>query len=131
MNILEKMEADRLERVRKENERAERVEAETQKLPGEVKELVESYFVWPANPAPFHSALTNKENLVNYLLEVQGEEETDKTKKQDSKFIEEIWIKDKLNGPGPFPLNAIKEMRKTKKREQNTNRFYLENLELF
>lgn len=131
MNILEKMEADRLQRVAAEQERARTVELESAKLPFEVKKLVDNYFVWPANPAPFHSALTNKQNLVNYLLEIQGEEETEKTQKQDHKFIKEVWIKDKLNGSGPFPLNAIKEMRKAKKREENTNRFYLENLELF
>ena len=131
MNILEEMEQNRLQRVRAEEERARKVEQDTKKLPSDVKELVECYFTWPMDPEPFHSSLTNKENLVGYLLKIEGEEINEETKIKDFNFINQVWIKDTLNGQGQFPLNAIKEMRNTKKRKQTVNSFYLENLELF
>lgn len=131
MNILEQMEQTRLERVTAEQERARTVELESAKLPFEVKKLVDNYFVWPASPEPFSTCLTNKENLVNYLFEIQGQDPNDKTEKQDSKFINEVWYQDKLNGPGKFPKNAINAMRQAKKSEPKKQRFYIENLELF
>lgn len=131
MNTLEQMEANRLKRVSAEQERVKTVEDKSAKLPFEVKKLVDNYFIWPASPEPFTTALTNKQNLVNYLFEVQGQEPDEKTEKQDSKFINEVWYQDKFRGPGEFPKNAINAMRQAKKSEPKKQRFYIENLELF